>query len=348
MTVNSLERVRSALSGGIADRVPVVPMIVSGTARWAGVPVSRYAADPVVMADCLMSAQHRAGYDGIHVSLNVSVEAEALGALIEQPLDELPHVVAPLLAEPADLIRLKIPDPRTDGRLPVFVEATRIVARDVGDSVLIVPNIRGPMSMASQLRGVEQLLMDLIDAPDFVADLLAFCAEVGVVFGAALSQAGGHAIMLGDALCSPASISPTMYRRVAQSVHAEMVRRLHEDGAGTVIMHVCGDTRPIIADLAATGADMLDLDTAVPLDEARALAGPHVGLRGNVSPSFLYGATAPDVLEVARRTIAAGGSPRFVLGTGCEVPIGTPIENVIAMVDASRQASYRDEPRGSN
>lgn len=79
MTLNSLERVRSALSGGIADRVPVVPMIVSGTARWAGVTVARYAADPAVMADCLMSAQQRAGYDGIHVSLNVSVEAEALG-----------------------------------------------------------------------------------------------------------------------------------------------------------------------------------------------------------------------------------------------------------------------------
>ena len=345
--MNSLERIRSALSGDIADRVPVFPMIVSGTARWAGVPVSRYAADPVVMADCLVSAQHRAGYDGIHVSLNVSVEAEALGAPIEQPLDELPHVTALLLAEPADLIRLKVPDPLADGRLPVFVEATRIVAREVGKSVLIVANIRGPMSMASQLRGVEQLLIDLIDAPDFVADLLAFCGEVGVVFAAALSRAGAHAIMLGDALTSPASISPAMYRRVAQPVHTEMIRRLHEDGAGTVIMHVCGDTRPIIPDLAATGADVVDLDTAVPLDEARALAGPDVGLRGNVSPSLLYGAAPPEILEVARRTIAAGGGPRFVLGTGCEVPIGTPIENVIAMVDASRQATYRDEPRGS-
>ncbi len=201
--------------------------------------------------------------------------------------------------------------------------------------------------MASQLRGMEPLLMDLIDAPDFVVDLLAFCAEVGAVFGAALSRAGGHAIMLGDALCSPATISPTTYRRVAQPVHTEMIRRLHEAGAETVIMHVCGDIRPIIPDLVATGADVLDLDTAVPLDEARALAGPVVGFRGNVSPSFLYRAAPAAVLEVARQTIDAGGSTSFVLGTGCEVPIGTAIENVIAMVDASRQASARDGARGS-
>jgi uroporphyrinogen decarboxylase len=337
-TVDSLQRMRATLSGDAADRVPVFPMIVSGTARWAGVPISRFAADPGVMADCLMSAQKRASYDAIHVSLNVTVEAEAVGALVEQPHDDLPYVVAPVLVEPADLLRLKVPDPLTDGRLPIFVEATRIVARDVGDSVLIVANIRGPMSMASQLRGVEPLLMDLIDEPGFVADLLAFCAEVGVVFAAALSQAGCHAIMLGDALSSPASISPATYRRVVQPVHTEMVRRFLADGAETVLMHVCGDTRPIIADLVATGAGAIDVDTPVPLHEARTHAGPDVSLRGNLDTSLLYRAAPAEVRAAARQAIAVGGSPRYILGTGCEVPIGSPIENVMAMVGASEEA----------
>jgi uroporphyrinogen decarboxylase len=340
--MNSLERVRATLSGGGADRVPVFPMIVSGTARWAGVPISRFAADPIVMADCLLSAQQRAGYDGLHVSLNVTVEAEALGARIEQPHDDNPHVVAPLLVEPADLLRLKVPDPLTDGRLPIFIEATRIIASNVGDSVLIMANIRGPMSMASQLRGVEQLMFDLIDAPDFVADLLAFCADVGVVFAAALTRAGSHAIMLGDALSSPASISPATYRRVAQPVHAEMVRRFLTDGAGMVLMHVCGDTRPIISDLVATGASALDLDTPVPLDEARVLAGPGIGLRGNLDTSRLYLAAPEEVRAAGRQAIAAGGALRYILGTGCEVPIGTPIENVMAMVEASKGARPPD------
>ena len=334
--MNSWQRIDATLAGGAVDRVPVFPMIVSAAARWAGVPISRFAADPAVMADCMLSAQQRAGYDALHVSLNVTVEAEAIGVPVKQPFDELPHIVAPVLGEPADLLRLKVPDPRSDGRLPVFVAATRILARSVGDSVLIVPNIRGPMSMASQLRGGEQLLIDLIDAPEFAADLLAFCAEVGVVFAAALVQAGGHAIMLGDALSSPNSISPAMYRRFALPVHAGMIQRLHADGAGAVLMHVCGDIRPIIPDLVATGLDVLDLDTPVPLDEARALAGPATGLRGNLSPTALFRAGPADAGTMARQAIAASGGRRFVLGTGCEVPAGTPIENVIAMVDAAR------------
>lgn len=333
--MNSLQRIRATLAGDAVDRVPVFPMIVSAAARWAGVPISRFAADPAVMADCMLSAQQRAGYDGLHVSLNVTVEAEAVGMPVEQPFDDLPHIVAPVLAEPADLLRLKVPDPRSDGRLPVFVAATRILARSVGDSVLIVPNIRGPMSMASQLRGGEQLLIDLIEAPEFAADLLAFCAEVGVVFAAELLRAGGHAIMLGDALASPNSISPAMYRRFAQPVHAEMIRRLHADGAGAVLMHVCGDIRPIIPDLVSTGLDVLDLDTPVSPDEARALAGPAAGLRGNLSPTMLFRAAPAEVGTMARQAIAASGGQRFVLGTGCEVAAGTPIENVIAMVDAA-------------
>lgn len=336
--MNSLQRVRASLAGDAVDRVPVFPMIVSAAARWAGVPVSRFAADPAVMADCMLAAQQRGGYDAIHVSLNVTVEAEAVGVSVEQPFDELPHIVEPLLADPADLLRLRVPDPRSDGRLPVFVAATQALARAVGDSVLIVPNIRGPLSMASQLRGGQQLLIDLIDAPEFVDDLLAYCAEVGAVFAEELVRAGGHAIMLGDALASPNSISPAMYRRFAQPVHADLIRRFHAAGAGAVLMHVCGDIRPITPDLVATGLDVLDVDTPVPLDEARALTGPATGLRGNLSPTTLFRSGPAEVEAMARRAIAASGGRRFVLGTGCEVAGGTPMENVIAMVAAARDA----------
>lgn len=344
--MDSLQRMRATLSGEAADRVPVFPMVVAGTARWAGVPISRFATDPAVMADCLVSAQQRAGYDAIHVSLNVTVEAQALGAPVEQPYDELPYVTAPLIAEPADLLRLKVPDPLSDGRLPVFVDAMQAVTREVGDSVYVTANIRGPMSMASQLRGVEPLLMDLIDAPDFVADLLAFCAEVGTVFAAALIRAGGRAIMLGDALCSPASISPVTYRSVAQPVHAEMVRRFLADGAEAVLLHVCGDTRPIIGDLAATGATALDLDAPVPIDEARTLVGRDVSFRGNLDTSRMYLATPDEIRGAALRAIAVGGTTGYILGTGCELSPGTPFENVIAMVEASKEAA--DPGAGAN
>lgn len=336
--MNSQQRIQATLAGDAVDRVPVFPMVVSAAARWAGVPISRFAAEPAVMADCMLSAQQRAGYDAVHVSLNVTVEAEAIGVPVEQPFDELPHIVAPVLGKPADLLRLKVPDPRSDGRMPVFVAATRILADSVGDSVLIVPNIRGPLSMASQLRGGEQLLIDLIDAPDFATDLLAFCAEVGVVFAAELIRAGGQAIMLGDALSSPDSISPSMYRRFARPFHAEMVRRFHADGAGTVLMHVCGDIRPIIPDLVATGLDILDLDTPVPIGEARSLAGSATGLRGNLSPTAIFRAGPADVATLGGQAIAASGGRRFLLGTGCEVAAGTPIENVVALVDAARDA----------
>jgi len=334
-----LDRVRAVLDGRRPDGVPIVPILHTMAAHLAGVLIGEYAADPVIMADCVVRAYRRFGYDGVQLSLGVAAEAEALGAGTLQPEDGLPVVTRPLLQDTVDLSRLALPDVTRDGRLGLFAQATRRVVQAVGAEAWVIATIRGPLLMATQLRGVEQMLIDLIERPAWCADLLAFTTEVGIAYGRYLMQQGAHAIAIGEATCSPDFISPRMYRQHVLAYHSRLVGALHEAGEVTTIMHICGHALPLVSDVAGIGCDVMDIDSQV--DPARALsaAGERMVLRGNIEPSdvLLYGDPNLVAQRVEAVMVAVAGRGRLILGSGCDVPPDTPAGNIEALVRTGRR-----------
>ena len=82
--------------------------------------------------------------------------------------------------------------------------------------------------------------------------------------------------------------------------------------------------------MARSGADIIDVDWMVALDEARQLVGPEVTLCGNFDPvGILLQGSAEDVAEAAKQCLKTGGD-KFILMPGCEVPPGTPEQNIRA------------------
>ena len=68
----------------------------------------------------------------------------------------------------------------------------------------------------------------------------------------------------------------------------------------------------------------------VSIAEARQAVGPDVTLCGNFDPTaVLLQGTPEAVAEAARACLEADGS-RFILQPGCEVPPGTPEDNIRA------------------
>lgn len=78
--------------------------------RLLGVPICRYATDPMIMVESVLTAYRRFGYDGVQLSLGVATEAGEIGSKVHQPEDGLPVVVEPALKSPADLAHLKVPN----------------------------------------------------------------------------------------------------------------------------------------------------------------------------------------------------------------------------------------------
>jgi uroporphyrinogen decarboxylase len=339
--MHSLTRVRAALAGRPVDRRPALPILHSGLPPLFDVPLGTFYTDAEVMADVIVRGYRTFGYDGVQLSLGVTGEAEALGADVAQPEDGAPVLQAPLLTDfpgpesREQLGMLRTRDPTTGGRMPLYYEAVRRTVGRIGEEAFVLAMLRGPLLAASQLCGVEDLLIAMITAPDAVTSLLAFTTDVAQRLGMWLRASGAHGLMLGEATCSPNFISPAMYRSLVHPYHRTLVAGLREAGWDTLGLHVCGDITPIVEDLTATGVDLLDVDHQVDAEAAVERAENRVALRGNLDPSRIFRFGTPAQVRRATRALMAqvADAPRWILGSGCDIPPGTPEANLRAWME---------------
>lgn len=338
--MNGKQRILTALAMTRPDRTPVFPIAHYYTAGLKGMPVSVFATGGEKMASALLAGYERFGWDGINPGCDVAVEAEAIGSQLEYPEQAPPHLIRPALELPESAPFLRKPHPLKDGRMPVVVRATQLCVREAGKEAFIGPFTMGPFNCASQVRGVENLLTDVLDRPGFVGELLDFCTEVLLDYGKALIDAGADAVFLGEALCSPGMISPKYYRDTVAPRQKRLIGDLKKYGAGFVLLHICGNVKRILPDMLETGADILDLDWQMDMGESKQAAEGKAALRGNLDPSAALLSGTPELVyersvEVIR---AAGSGGGLILGSGCDVAPGTPEANLDAMLAAARAA----------
>lgn len=334
--MNSKERIDSVLANRPADRPAVMPIAHTALARAQSVPLGRYFTDAATMARVIADGAKTFGFDGVQLSMGVTGEAEALGADVEQPADGAPLIKQHPLKDSGAVGSLRADDAVTGGRMPMYHAAVARVVAEIGDEVFVMSTLRGPLNIASQLRGVEDVLVDMVENPEAVETLLDFATETAIRCSQASLEAGAHAVMFGEATCSPNFISPAMYRQFVQPRHRRLIDALRDQGwrdGRYTGLHVCGNILPILDDLIATGVDLLDIDYQVPAAEAIARSGGRLALRGNLDPvaDLLHGEPGHIRRRVEALTAEIAGT-RWIISSGCDIPPGTAADNLAALV----------------
>ena len=345
--MNSLERVLTVIDGGIPDRVPVAMHNFLAVGQFIGCDdLSVLLKDGEVMAQAQIAAWHELGHDLLQLELGVASLAQALGAEARYSPTEPPHVLAPILKSLKDAENLKLPNPEKDWPLSANIEATRIVCREIGDSAFICGRAdQGPMALAAAIRGVENLIYDIMDAqddPDIERQLLFlldFCTKCCTDFGIAQGRAGAHGTCIGGYGIS--TISPKVYRKYEQPFEKRFAESIKASGIYS-FLHICGDEIEIMPDMIDTGAQVLEMDPLSEMSKAKSIAGGKVTLLGFVDPANVIGCGTPALIrEKCREAIeffAPGG--RFILSPGCALPVETPAENMRAVVESALAMSY--------
>jgi len=336
MMMTGKQRVWRVLEGEVPDRSPLMPIVHTALARMAGVPLGQYFTSAQVMADVIASGAREFGFDGVQLTMGVAGEADALGARIEQPPDGAPLVVSHPLRESISLEQLRQRDPNS-GMMAVYHDAVARAVRQVGQERFVLSTLRGPLNMASQLCGVEDVLIDMIDNPEGIERVLDFTTDIAIALSHASLQAGADGIMFGEATCSPNFISPAMYRRLVHPRHVRLVSQVQRMGWRCIGLHVCGNILPILDDLINTGITLLDVDYQVPASQALDHAANRVTLRGNLDPvADLFNAQPDHVQQRTQALLAETTGRRWILSSGCDTPPGTPRENLAAFADTAR------------
>lgn len=310
-----------------------------------GVPVGRYASDPDVLARAQLALHEALGQDIIFVGCDNYYIAEGFGCVAELPPDETPHLHRPAVERIGDVYDLEVPDPLTDGRMPVMIEAIRIVRRAVGDEVAIRTPGTGPFALASYLIDTQNFLVEvgMADAgmpgsdPDAIHHALDLAADALIAFGKACVDAGSDLLHCGDSLASCDVISPRDYEQWAFPYERKVIQAWKAYGAKT-LLHICGDSSKVLDLYAETGADIIEIDHKVDLAWAKQVVGDRACLIGNVDPVTVLMQGVPGQVRAASNACldAAADGGGYILGSGCVVPRVTPLENVRAMVHAAR------------
>ena len=331
----SLDRFQDALTGRPRDRVPVL----AGTSLWAagnfpGSSFQEIASDPDLIVRAQLWARDAIGYDALYPSADPLTIAEAFGCKVRfldtGPLvDPLPNPIE----STEDVERLPFPDPAKDGRLPVLLEAARGLKAKSRGEVPIVGLFEGPFTNSCRIIEAERVLRMIYKKPEVLGALLDRVNEFLVNLGEALLERGVNMFYIPEPTASSTMISPRMFSQWVLPRLQRLTGRLKVP----VILHICGDTRPILSHMAKSGAGILSLDQCMDMAESRRLA-PDVTLAGNVDPvrSLLMG-DPESVKADTFRSLRSAGTERFVLMPGCAVPPKTPVENLRAMVEAAAE-----------
>ncbi len=333
---------------GVPDRVPVYAQMHEFVLHELGADPRRFYTDPELLVRGTLEVMAAYGIDMPVLDYDVyNIEAEALGQEIIYPQEGMPDVdrTKPLIREKADLEKIQLPDFEKDGRFPAVLEMNRLFCEMAG-GLEGTPGFCAPFSLAANIRGIEQLLMDIYLDPEFARDLFDRVTDDVLIpwilrLKTVCPKASG--ISGSDAAASLPIVSPDIVKEWI----LPYVKRLREKcGPEVVVSNWVGESclkqpeEMLDLKLAACpgfikGQDP-DVEELGPLFYKSYALEKKVPLVLGVGAAFLALATPLEIRQRVKQYVEIGGKGGGLVLYLCNLGATTPPENVRAAIQAVR------------
>lgn len=179
-------------------------------------------------------------------------------------------------------------------------------------------------------------MLDIVRNPQLVHKLIAFSSSVLLEYAKEIKKTGVDAIFWCDPTASADLISPRHFKNFAVPYIKELVAKTKEMGMGAFV-HICGNTMDRLDTILEIAPHLMSVDTKVDLANAKRILGSKVAVIGNVDTTGILLRTPASVLDEAKQCLAKAGSIGYIMGAGCDLPIGSPTENVSMLLNAVKQ-----------
>jgi len=336
-----MDDVRRAIALEKPRRLPVFANSEEFDVKWHG----KYCYEDVCqdgekMAEVWIAAVEEFGYDWAWLQVDDCFEFEPLGVGTHGEGNILRATRGYLPAVEATLDHLRMPDPRTDGRMPEKLKALRLLREHFGDRVLVEGSCAGPYSSVDLLFGLEEAMLLALQEPDLFFRACDFFVEYQARWIEAQVQAGAHAVWLGDCNAFSGMLSLAQYRKFAFPSCKRLVDRAHACGA-IVHIHNSEIMVPYLLAEAELGVDIVNCGPAANLAEVLAALAGKCCVSGNLDPiEVLLKGSPDDVAREAERIVRLGySSGGFLFNTGEMNPRDVPVENMRAMMESARRTA---------
>ena len=341
-TISKKELFLRACRGEALPRVPVWMMRQAGRylpeyrelrAKHAFLEVCK---TPELAVEVSLQPFRKLGVDAIIVFSDILIVAEAMGLPLELG-DAGPNLPSPVRTA-SDVAKLKQFDPEVETRF--LMDALRILSREAGAHVPVLGFAAAPWTLACYMvegrtrEGFATTKSFLQREPRVFRDLLHRIARATVGYLKAQIAAGASAVQLFDTWCGELALPE--YQEFALPAVQEVIRGIIESAP---VIYYTKASHHLLPAVVESGANVLSVDWRVNLAELRRMAGPRVGIQGNLDPALLY---APQEVLRAKTTeiLEQLSGVGHILNLGHGILPTTPVENAQIFIQTGQQTSF--------
>ncbi len=334
--MNGVERVLCALKLGQPDRIPTFEWLIDRHVRKAIYPDSSNEFDFIELA----------GLDGVVVYeyarkdiINQTTYRDEWGITFKIETEEYPVAVDFPIKDLSQIDSVKIPDPCAEYR---FTTLRKAVDRFKGDRAILF-RLRDSYSLPRYLRGMENLMMDLILNPDAVQKLVSISVDYYGRMAHVAAEIGADVLWTSDDYCDNRGpvMGPDLWRKFFLPGLRQLVSEAKSTGL-PFIKHADGNINPIIDDMVETGIDCIDpidVEAGMDLASVKEKYGNRIAIKGGVPVSAVVSlGTLSDVEESVRNCLRIGGAGGgYIISSSSDITASVKPENYLRMLEIIRE-----------
>jgi uroporphyrinogen decarboxylase len=293
---------------------------------------------PELASEVTVYAAERLCVDAAIIFADILLIVEPMGLELEFAKGEGPVIHNPVRGA-RDLERLR--EVEDVSALDYVYEAIRITRRALSPDLPLIGFCGAPFTLASYIieggaskNYIHTKTLMYTDEGAWHA-LLSLISRALARYLNAQIDAGAQAVQLFDSWVG--ALSPEDYRRYVLPHTRSVIRSVRQ---GTPVIHFGTGTAALLELMREAGGDVIGLDWRVRLDEAWQRLG-ETAVMGNLDPVVLF-SDASTVRAHARRILEqAQARPGHIFNLGHGILPETPVEHVLALVEAVHEMSAR-------
>jgi len=293
---------------------------------------------PELAAEAAVTAAERLKVDAAILFSDILLIIEPMGLGLEYVHGEGPSI-SRTVGGPADVGRLKEVNP--DDSLPFVFEAVRRTRAELDPRLPLIGFSGAPFTLASYAiegggsRNYIATKRLMYRDPGAWHAMMELISRAVTRYLLGQVDAGCQAVQLFDSWVG--CLSPSDYERYVLRHTRAIIEAMPRE---VPVIHFGTDTATLLDLQASCGGHVLGVDHRVSIGAA-CRRFPELAIQGNLDPVVLH-ADRAFVREEARRTLdEVGDRPGHIFNLGHGILPGTPVDNVIALVEAVHELSAR-------
>ena len=339
MQMTPYERVMAAIDRKDFDVFPAINPTSIATVdsmRLANVYFPEAHFDPPKMAALASVGHEHFGFDSVMPYFSVHLEAAALGAQIDwRDANNTPQIITKPIKR---VDEFELPSKFIQcAEFQKMLRAIRILKKKYAGKAPVIGKVVGPWTLAYNLYGVENLIIDIILEPEKTARLINELSVVPIEFAKEQFNAGADIITWAEHATSDL-VSCHIYDEFVLPVHQKAAFALKS--SGPVILHICGNVMDRLPSIVKSGFPIFHMDSRNNIPVALETVGNSILIVGGINNPLTLGQGTPmAVRKEVEYNLRSGIS---LISSECALPCNVPENNLLELTKTAHQYSLKD------